>query len=467
MFLLNAIWRMIKAMYHHFDTLPKAVELENSRFYTVSNVAETGAWMAHLVWAFVFYALAVYPLAWIQLISIAFYATAIIFNRHGKHMMSMTFALVELVVHQLIVVRLIGPGGGFQYFIPVVGIFPFLKPKGNLVWKWLLLLMCAAGFLFIELYLRKIPPVYLISPEALSAFNISNIVLSFGFVGIWGFYLTLSIYRSEVILRQRTTELAVAEQKAVQAEIEHALSMKERDNEIFRLKNVELKRSFDEILEKNREIEDEKTRSKNLLLNILPEATAEELLKDGKASTHRYESVTVLFTDFVGFTRLAEQMSAEALIRQIDHYFHAFDSIVKRHSIEKIKTIGDAYMAVGGLPQANSTHPTDVAAAALEMIRFVGEEKKTRALAFDIRIGIHSGPLVAGVVGQHKFQYDIWGDTVNVAARMEQNSEAGKINISEATYALIKDKFNCISRGMIEAKNKGMIGMYFLESISA
>lgn len=463
MFLLRAIWKLILRIYVHFDTLPPAVDLENSRFYTVSNVAETGAWMAHLVWGFVFYFLNVYPLAWIQVASIAFYATAIVFNRHGRHMISMTFALGELVLHQLIVVRLIGPNGGFQYFIPVVGIFPFLKPRGNVIWKWLLLLMCIAGFLVIELYLRKIPPVYTISPDALAVFNISNIVLSFVFVGIWAYYLTLSIYRSEVILRERTTELAVAEQKAVQAEIEHELNMKERDNEIYRLKNVELKQSYDEILVKNRQIEDEKTRSKNLLLNILPEATAEELLSHGKASTRRYESVTVLFTDFVGFTHLAEQMSAEALIRQIDHYFHAFDAIVKRHHIEKIKTIGDAYMAVGGLPEVNQTHPFDVAAAALEMIRFVEDEKKTRELAFDIRIGIHTGPLVAGVVGQHKFQYDIWGDTVNIAARMEQHSEAGKINISAATYELIREKFRCTSRGMIEAKNKGEIAMYFLE----
>lgn len=460
--LFRAIIGLLKRIYLHFDTLPKAVELENSRFYTVANVAETGAWMAHLAWAFIFYSLGLPTLVYIQLASIACYVAAIICNRHGYHMASMTIALGELVIHQVIVVWLLGTEAGFQYFVPVVGIFPFLKPRGNFVWKSLLLVMCVAGFMFIELYLHTLTPVYSLSAGSLQFFKVSNMALSFVFIGIWAYYITLSIHRAEIILRKRTKELAVAEQKAVQAEIEHQLNMKERDNEIFRLRNVELKKSYDEILEKNRQIEEEKSKSRGLLLNILPEETADELMNFGKASTHLYDSVTVLFTDFVGFTKVSERMTPEALIAQIDAYFQAFDAIVKKYGVEKIKTIGDAYVAVGGLPVKNTTHAVDVAKVALEFRAFVEEQKKIREHAFDIRIGIHSGPLVAGVVGHHKFQYDIWGDTVNMAARMEQNSIAGKINISQATYELVREKFPTTYRGKIDAKNKGMLDMYFL-----
>lgn len=460
---LRFVFEIIRNMYNHFDTLPKAVELENSRFYSVSNLAETLAWMAHLCWFFVLYYLKVYPLAYFQFFSIACYAAAIIFNRHGRHITSMSIALIEIVIHQTIAVKFIGINAGFQYFIPVVGIFPFLMPRGNIVLKSMLLVMCTAAFLYIQLFMVKVAPLYQISNAALTGFNISNIALSFGFIGLWALYLNVAIARAETILRKRTKELAVAEQKAEQEKIQRELEVKERDNEIYRLRNIELKDSYDEILIKNHLIEEEKNKSRKLLLNILPEETANELMDNGKASTRRYESATVLFADFVGFTTIAEFLNAEELVSQIDLYFKAFDEIMLRHSIEKIKTIGDAYMAVGGLPVVSQTHPCDVVNAAIEMLLFVKKQKALLAHGFDIRIGIHTGSLVAGVVGNHKFQYDIWGDTVNTAARMEQNSIAGMINISGATFEIINQKFNCIARGKIEAKNKGEIDMYFIE----
>ncbi|NNK87167.1 MAG: tetratricopeptide repeat protein [Flavobacteriaceae bacterium] len=213
-------------------------------------------------------------------------------------------------------------------------------------------------------------------------------------------------------------------------------------------------------------IESEKARSDNLLLNILPEETAEELKENGRVEAKRFEAVTVLFTDFKGFTQYAEKLTPEELVKSIDFYFSKFDEIVEKHGLEKIKTVGDAYMCAGGLPFPSEDHAVKMVNAAKDMIDFVKASKlndpddETR---FDVRIGINTGPVVAGVVGTKKFAYDIWGDTVNVASRMETSSEPGKINISEYTYEQVKDDFGCEYRGEFKVKNHGLMKMYFIK----
>ena len=210
-------------------------------------------------------------------------------------------------------------------------------------------------------------------------------------------------------------------------------------------------------------IKDGKKKSDELLLNILPSEIAEELKSKGSTMAKHYDNVTILFTDFVNFTQVSERMSPQGLIGELDSCFKAFDEITARYNIEKIKTIGDAYLAVCGLPTADPLHAERVVRAANEICEFMHDRvTKPGSSTFEIRVGIHSGSVVAGIVGVKKFQYDIWGDTVNTAARMEQNSEAGKVNISETTYELVKDKFRCDSRGEIEVKGKGMMKMYFI-----
>lgn len=212
-------------------------------------------------------------------------------------------------------------------------------------------------------------------------------------------------------------------------------------------------------------IEEEKNRSDSLLLNILPVETAFELKKNGKVLAKKFESVTVLFTDFESFTHYAEKLSPEKLVEIVDYYFSKFDEIIEKYNLEKIKTVGDCYMCAGGLPFPTKDHAFKMALAAFEMVEFVKDSKNNNPLnhtRFEIRIGINSGPVVAGVVGTKKFAYDIWGDSVNIASRMESNSESGKINISENTYELIKDNFDCVYRGEIEVKNRGMMKMYFI-----
>ena len=215
----------------------------------------------------------------------------------------------------------------------------------------------------------------------------------------------------------------------------------------------------------NKAIALEKQRSDNLLLNILPEETAQELKDNGKVEAKKYQAVTVLFSDFKGFTSYAENLSPEVLVETIDHYFSKFDLIMEKYGLEKIKTVGDAYMAASGLTNDDdSKYAKQMVLAAKEMNEFVTKAKfdNITSATFDIRIGINTGPVVAGVVGTKKFAYDIWGDTVNIASRMESNSEAGRINISESTYQIVGDDFDCEYRGELAVKNRGQMKMYFV-----
>ena len=222
------------------------------------------------------------------------------------------------------------------------------------------------------------------------------------------------------------------------------------------------------ILKTSKIIESEKKRSDDLLKNILPDETALELKENGTVKAKKFESVSVLFTDFKDFTKYSESLNPEELVKSIDYYFTKFDSIIGKYGLEKIKTVGDAYVCAGGLPFPSDDHVLRISMAALDIVDFVKETKNsnTHKLAkFDIRVGINTGPVVAGVVGTKKFSYDIWGDTVNVASRMESSGEIGMVNISEVTYNLLKkyEQFVFEPRGAIEAKGKGKVQMYFVK----
>ncbi|NMC40597.1 MAG: hypothetical protein GYA43_05400, partial [Bacteroidales bacterium] len=214
----------------------------------------------------------------------------------------------------------------------------------------------------------------------------------------------------------------------------------------------------------------EKEKTENLLQNVLPKNTADELMAKGKVAKTKYNFVTVLFSDIQGFTKIAEETNPEILIDELDKFFFHFDSVVEKYGIEKIKTIGDAYMCAGGIPEKNRTNPVEVTLAALEMQEYMNNLKATAEIEgmkfWDIRIGIHTGTVIAGVVGQKKLSYDIWGDTVNTASRMESSGEPGKINISGTTHEFVRDFFICRYRGKMPVKYKGEIDMYFVEGIA-
>ncbi len=255
---------------------------------------------------------------------------------------------------------------------------------------------------------------------------------------------------------------------------ESALSDK-HDNLLSTMEHLEL---ANEMLDKQRieiekqkeSLENEKQKTDSLLLNILPEVAAHQLKKKGFVKPKNYSQVSVLFADFVNFSNISiSYESIEDFLTALSFYFEAFDEITTRRFIEKIKTIGDCYMCVGGVPQMNKSHAFDTVLAGLEIQKFVEEiakkDQEQGKPVWRLRIGIHTGSVMAGVIGKKKFAYDIWGETVNVASRMETNGEAGKVNVSETTYQYIKDYFKCTFRGKVPAKSIGEINMYFVERI--
>jgi adenylate cyclase len=232
------------------------------------------------------------------------------------------------------------------------------------------------------------------------------------------------------------------------------------------INQLELRRSLQQLDRMRQELQVQKEESERLLRNILPVAISQELKESNRVTARFYDAATILFADFEGFTRLAESTEPGELIAQLDDCFSAIDEIAERHRLEMLKTIGDAYMCVGGLPETNRSHPIDACLAALQMQQFIlgmnRKRKKLRLAPWELRIGLHTGPVIAGVVGRRKFIYDVWGDAVNVAARMEATGMAGKINVSEAIYQRTQKLFEFEPRGNVEAKNKGQLEMFFL-----
>ena len=275
------------------------------------------------------------------------------------------------------------------------------------------------------------------------------------------FNFDLDKKQDEIELLEKKAEITDLQQKRQKS----ALITLILTSAIVLLLAIGLYRRYRFIRKTNEVINEEKDRAEELLLNILPYETAKELQLNGKVKAKRSESVTVMFTDFIGFTEYSENLTPEALVKSVDFFFSKFDTIMEKYGLEKIKTIGDAYMCAGGLPFPLEDHAIKVVNAAFEILEVMEEAKLVEdddISHFDIRIGINTGPIVAGVVGIKKFAYDIWGDTVNIASRMESASKSGRINISSNTHELIKDHFTCKYRGEFEVKNRGILKMYFV-----
>ncbi|MEM9835251.1 MAG: adenylate/guanylate cyclase domain-containing protein [Bacteroidota bacterium] len=289
----------------------------------------------------------------------------------------------------------------------------------------------------------------------------------------------LTVKRAEAELKAKEAEAREAELRAAQAELISAKSETLRNMAIaagmillllsglLYYRFVSKRKAANALEASNNELADAQKKSDDLLLNILPATIAEELKVHGEAKARKFNDTTILFSDFVNFTKISEQLGPEQLVRELDVCFKAFDDIINDYpnDVEKIKTIGDAYMVASGLDNRKSV-PANLVRAALRMQAYLeqrGKERTARGLPyFQARIGLHTGPVVAGVVGKKKFAYDVWGDTVNTASRVENQSEAGRVNVSETTYRLIKYQFDCEYRGKVQAKNKGYLDMYFV-----
>lgn len=281
--------------------------------------------------------------------------------------------------------------------------------------------------------------------------------------------LTPVLNEQNEIIKYIAIESDISELKEVgerlEAKNENLLTLTEhleKTNELLEQQRKEI--------EKQKEfIEEQKKKSDELLLNILPFETAEQLKKKGFARSKQYKLVSILFTDFKDFSKLTNTLESQELIKELNIYIQQFDEIIEDHYIEKIKTIGDAYMCAGGLPLRNKSNPIDVTLAGLKIQKFMNDYRdkklKNNEHPWELRLGIHTGEVIAGVIGKKKFAYDIWGDAVNKASRMEQSGEVGKVNVSGDTYQYIKDYFDCTYRGKIEVKNNVDLEMYFVNRL--
>lgn len=285
---------------------------------------------------------------------------------------------------------------------------------------------------------------------------VSSVVFLIGI--LIGFWLARNISVPVLALRDAANRVG-------KGDLTQRVSNRSRD-EIGELGNA-FNKMVDDLSIAQKALTKEKKKSDDLLLNILPEEVATELKQSGKAQARNYRLATVMFADFVEFSRIGEKIPPEELVAAISEYFEAFDAIIERYTVEKIKTVGDAYICAAGLPiptTDNALVMIKVAGDFLEAVKKLKEKRRLQGrIVFDVRIGINTGPLVAGVVGIKKFAYDIWGDTVNTAARLQEKGEAGRINISGTTHDQIRHIFTCTYRGKISVKNKGEIDMYFVE----
>lgn len=418
---MNAVARKIPVIKNipAFTTLPDGIHTSNLRFYKLSNLVLTLGWMVHLLWIFFFLTQGRTAMSIINVISVLIYIYSIYINRHGDHFVSSAIMVYEIIIHQIIAIRFFGWDAGFQNYILVISIFPFLMPKGRWYFKTVILVSLLIAYLFLDFYIRPTLPCYEMTSFEFTFLRISNTIFAFISLAVCGAYFNNAMHETEDSLAAKSNELQI-----------------------------------------------EKEKSDALLLNILPEETAIELKEKGSAAPRYFDHATIMFTDFINFTKICEQLKPEELVKEIDYYYKNFDNIISRYNIEKIKTIGDSYMCVGGIPIENDKNQEDVVHAALDIIDFILLEKEKRILEkrmyFEVRCGIHTGAVVAGIVGTKKFAYDIWGDAVNIASRMESNGEANSVNISSSTYELIQHQFNCVHRGKINIKNKGEMDMYLV-----
>ena len=243
----------------------------------------------------------------------------------------------------------------------------------------------------------------------------------------------------------------------------HLEQMWDRNSNLFQTLNSEIEHQRTLIQQQHQQLELERQKSEDLLLNILPRPIVQRLKEDQSVIADYFHSTTVLFTDIVGFTKLSENLSPSELVQFLNKIFTSFDNLVEKYQLEKIKTVGDAYMVAGGFPEPRLDHVEAIADLALEMqdsmVRFHTEKNQSVSM----RTGIHTGPAVAGVIGIKKFIYDVWGDTVNTASRMESHGIGGQIQVSHATYKVLKDKYILKKRGSIEIKGKGKLTTYWLQ----
>jgi adenylate cyclase len=366
-------------------------------------------WLTHVAYVFLFAFWGVWPLAAFNVISAAIW-TAVLFlwrQRRWKLVYSLIFA--EVAIHAFLVIRYLGWGFGVQYYLLLVMQVGFLMPWPRRT-SILITALSAALFILLYYYAESTPPLTAVPPVQLAALNVVNIASVFATSA-----LTVLYFRS------------VAETAQAALAAEHA-------------------------------------RSEALLNNVLPMPIAARLKQDNATIAEGFQNASILFADIAGFTPFSEKISPEEVVAVLNSIFSRFDELVDAYGLEKIKTVGDAYMVAAGIPTPREDHAEVLARFALAMRDELLAYNRAENLDLQLRIGLNSGPVVAGVIGKRRFLYDLWGDSVNTAARMESHGKPGEIQITDAMRRLLGDTFAYVDRGVIEVKGKGPMHVYFLHS---
>jgi class 3 adenylate cyclase len=363
----------------------------------------------HVFFIVLFGLAGVQPLFHFNFFSVAIWSIALYLVRRGRLFAALQLAMSEYIVHQVLAVALTGWASGFEMLLFIVPLSVFLSPPGRLYLKVLFTVATAAALAGTYIYTLGHPPPYPLPISYEAVLYLSFMVFTTGVLALFGFTFHGSVARADAIAQR------------------------------------------------------EYSRSETLLHNILPASVAEELKAKGLSRPVRVESATILFSDFVHFTQATRGIEAISVIAMLNGYFTCFDSLAAKHRIERLKTIGDGYMCAGGVPETNNTHPVDACLMALQMLRHVKLQMRSQdGASWDIRIGINTGSVTAGIVGSSKFSYDIWGESVNIASRHESSGVEGGVNVSRCTYLLTRNLFNFAPRGCIEIKGGETMEMYQL-----
>jgi class 3 adenylate cyclase len=409
LFSLSAATAVAHKLRKYAVAVPPTVARYDQRMYYSMLLANFMALVLHLVWIFVFRSLGNPTLSLVNIGSVAIWVFNIALIRvWGAVLTAVVIGAFEVLGHQFLAIYYYGWGYGFQYFLLVIVAFAFMMNFRSMVIPVALFVACLVSFLWYYYSVQYWLPHDDADPAIRETFLMANVTTAFVILAIMSYVYSEAARKAEA------------------------------------------------------KLELEQQKSERLLLNILPASIAERLKESTSVIADHFESTTVLFADIVGFTALAEQISPTEVVGRLNRIFCAFDELAERYGLEKIKTIGDAYMVAGGFPDQRDGHAKDVSAMALDMLTAIEACKMNGESTLSIRIGIHTGPAVAGVIGVKKFVYDVWGDTVNTASRMESSGQPGRIQLSERTAALLGSEFDVQERGQVDVKGKGRMTTYWL-----
>jgi len=385
-----------------------AIAPTHQRAYMSFAVGTVVAFLIHVCAATAFWFLGARTLALLNAVSLAAYAAAFLWNRRGNHLAAAAVCVVELAAHQALAVHYLGWASGFQYYLVTVIPVVFFLPEGRMWAKVALVAVVPVAYLAIWRYGQVSPPAVPVPTATLSVLYAVNVTAVFALLGFFAWVYARTAERAEAGLRTA------------------------------------------------------RVRTESLLHSILPVPIAARLEAGEQPIADAFENATILFADLVGFTPLAQSVSPGALVALLDDVFSCFDALVERRGLEKIKTIGDAYMVAGGVPALRPDHVDEVAGLALDMMAALRERGARTGVALQMRIGMHSGPVVAGVIGRRKFAYDLWGDTVNTAARMESHGVPGAIHVTSAVHDALAGRCRFEARGTVDVKGKGPMDTWLL-----